>query len=316
LTTKGGSGIKAFSTVHDRTIVILTVLIVLAFTFAVVSAQPMAKTEALLISTSQSASLRPSSHASQSPISVAGSFDADMNDHDSAAASALFADGATASDLDNIAWCYAGGLPGCGTVLVYEGTTRIRGWLDQLVSMNVQLNETQGFYVSGNNVSWTVGFTADPYRKLGIASLETNLNATVDNGKFSSLSIGLTLESIRKLSLAIAASHASPYSAMAGGAAFGLVFLGLVFPTIGVYYVSRVKRLFASVPHLGRPWVLLGGGVGALFVSVLLFLLRDLIGISARIADPLLSVALTASSFLVMSSMILMKRVMLGESGE
>jgi len=288
----------------EKTIILLVSLILLAFTFTKVFAEPRA----------QPGSWKPSIHASQSPISVATSFDADLNTHDSAAAVALFADGAILYDINNIVGCPSG--PHCGTEFVYIGTAQIGPWLDYLVSINIQLNETHVFDVSGNNVSWTVGFSDDPYRELGIAPLETNVNATVVNGKFSSLSIGFTLESIRKLATAIAASEASPYSAMAGGVGFGFVFLGLVFPAIGVYYVSRVKQLFATVPHIDRPWVLLGGGVGALFVSVLLFLLRDLLVISAGIADPLLIVTLTASSFLVMSSMILMKRVMLGESDE
>jgi hypothetical protein len=302
LTTKGGNGVKASPTVHDRTIVVLTVLIVLAFTFAAVSAQAGAKTEESLVS------------ASQSPASLAASFDDELNDHNSSAALALFADGATLFDLNNIAWCP--GSAHCGTEIVYVGSAQIGGWLDQLVSVNVQLNETHVFHVSGNNVSWAVGFSDDPFREIGIALLEANVNATVDNGKFSSFSIGLTVESIRKLSLAIAASHTSPYLAMAGGVAFGSIFLGLVFPAVGVYYVSRVKRLFATVPHLDKPWLLLGAGLGVLFVSVLILSLRGLAGVSVELVDPLFSAMLTICAFLVMTSMILMKRVMLGESDE
>jgi hypothetical protein len=302
LTRKGGNDVKSSPTVHDRTIVILTILIVLTFTFAVVSGQPGAKNEEPLISTSQS------------PASLAASFDNDLNNHNSSGALTLFADGATLYDINDIAGCPSG--PHCGTEFDYVGTAQIGPWLDYLVSVNVQLNETHVSHVSGNNVSWTVGFSDDPYRKLGVAPLETNMNATVDNGKFSSLSVGLTLESIRKLSLAIAASRASPYSAMAGGAAFGFLFLGLVFPTVGVYYVSKVKRLFATVPHLDKPWMLLGAGLGVLFVSVLILSLRDLGGISVELFDPLFSATLTICAFLVMASMILMKRVMLGESDE
>ena len=302
MTTKRGNDVKFSPTVHDRTIVILTVLIVLAFTLAVVSAQPWAKTEEPLISTSQS------------PARLAASFDDDLNNHNASAALALFADGATLFDINDIAGCPSD--IHCGTEFVYVGTAQIGPWLDYLVSINVQLNETHWFHVSGNNVSWPVGFSADQYRKLGIAPLETNVNATVDNGKFSSLSIGLTLESIRKLSLAMAASRTSPYSAMAGGVGFGFLFLGLVFPAVGVYYVSRVKRLFATVPHLDKPWLLLGGAVGALFVSVLLLSFREITGISAGIVDSLFSVTLTICAFLVMASMILMKRVMLGEPDE
>jgi len=299
--------------------ILLAVLILLAFTFARAFAQPQTQPE----------NLKLLSHASESPSSVASSFDADLNNHNSSAALTLFADGATVSDLSDIALCSQS--TNCngfyfGRVGAYVGTTQIRGWLDQLVSINVQLNDTRYvFDVSGNNVSWRVDVSVDEYRMLGVSPLEANLRATVENGKFSSLSIELTVESARKLSgalaanraaAALAANRASAYSVMAGGVAFSFIFLGLVFPAVGVYYVSRVKRLFATVPNLDKPWVLLGGGVGALFVSVLLLLLSDMLGISAGIVDPLFSVTLTICAFLVMSSMILMKRVMLGESDE
>ena len=304
MTTKGGSGIKAFSTVHDRTIVVLTVVIVLAFTFGAVSAQSGAKTEAPLIS------------ASQSPISLATSFDNDLNNHNASAALALFADNATVSDLSSIAECSVESAY-CLYPSYFVGTTQIRGWLDAFVDSDVQLNETRTIQVSGNNVSWNVGVSVDAYRKLGMAQLVVaDVNATVDNGKFSLLAIGLTAESTRTVLVALAASHKSPYSALAGGLAFGVILLGFVFPAVGVYYISRVKQLFATVPHLDKPWVLLGGGVGMLFLSVLLLTLRDITGTSAGIVDPLFSVTLAVCAFLVMSSMLLMKRVMLGESHE
>jgi len=302
LTTKGGSGIKVFSTVHERTIVVLTVLIVLAFTFAVVSAQPGGKIEGFI-------------STSQSPAYLASAFDYDLNNHNASAALTLFADNATVSDLSSIAECSVESAY-CLYPSYFVGTTQIRGWLDAFVSSNVQLNETRTIQVSGNNVSWRVGVSVDAYRKVGIAQLVADVNATVENDKFSLLAIGLTAESTRTVLVALAASHKSPYSALAGGVAFGVILLGFVFPAVGVYYVSRVKRLFATVPHLDKPWALLGGGVGMLFLSVLLLTLRDVTGISAGIVDPLFSVTLTACAFLVMSSMFLMKRVMLGESHE
>ena len=302
--TNRSNVIKAPRKANKKTMILLAVLVLLAFTVARAFAQPQTQPE----------NLKRLSHASESPSSVASSFDADLNSHNSSAALALFADGATVSDLSNIAWCSPLS-QFCG-LATYVGTTEIRGWLDQLVNINVQLNNTQTFHVSGNNVSWGVQVSLDEYRSLGIAPLEANVSATVENGKFNSLSIELTVESTRKLSVALAANRTPTNSLMAGGAAFGFIFLGLIFPAVGVYYVSRVKQLFATVPHLDKPWVLLGGGVGTLFVSVLLLSLREINGISAGIVDPLFSVTLTICAFLVMSSMILMKRVMLGESDE
>jgi hypothetical protein len=303
--TNSGNVIEASRKANKKTIILLAILVLLAFTFARAFAQPQTQPE----------DLKPLRHASQFSSSIASSFDVDLNNHDSAAALALFADGAIVSDLSNIA-CLPGPPPFCQGSNVFVTKTQIRGWLEQLVSINVQLNETQTFHMSGNNVSWAVDVSVDEYRRLGVAPLEANVNAVVENGKFSSFSIELTAESTGKLSSAYATNRASPYSVMAGGLAFGVFFLGLIFPAVGVYYISRVKRLFATAPGLDKPWVLLGAGVGALFVSVLLVLLRDVTGISARIVDPFFGVTLTICAFLVMSSMILMKRVMLGESDE
>lgn len=296
---------KVSGKTDKKTMILLAITVVLVFAFVTGFAQ----------SQTQPKNLNPISHPSQSPSSVASSFDADLNNHNSSAALALFADGATVSDLSNIA-CLPGPPPICKGSNEFVTKTQIRGWLEQLVSINVQLNQTQIFHVSGNNVSWAVEISVDEYRRLGVAPLEANVNATIENSKFTSFSIELTAESTEKLSLAYATNRTSPYSVMAGGVAFGIIFLGLIFPAIGIYYVSRVKRLFATVPHLDKPWVLLGIGLGSLFVSVLLVLLRDVAGISAGVVDPLFDVTLTICAFLVMASMILMKRVMLGELDE
>jgi len=299
-----GKAVEASRKANGKTITVVATLILLAFTFGRVFAQPQT-----------SETPKPFAHAYQSPSSIAISFDADLSNHNASAALALFADSATVSDLSNIA-CLPGPPPTCQGQPEFTTKTQIRGWLEQLVGMNVQLNGTQGFQVSGNKVSWAVQVSVDEYRRLGVAPLEADVNATVENGKFSSLSIELTPQSVEKLSDAYATNRASPYSVMAGGVAFGVIFLGLVFPAVGVYYVSKVKRLFASVPHLDKPWLLLGAGLGVLFVSVLLLLLRDVSGLSESIIDPIFDATLATCAFLVMSSMHLMKRVMLGVSDE
>jgi len=296
--------VKASRKAKRKTVILLTIAVFLTFAFARVSAHPQTLIGAVTLS-----------HVSQSAISLVSSFDADMNDRQASAALALFEDGATVMDLSNIA-CLPGPPPSCQGQNVFVGKAQIDGWLQQLIAINVQLNQAPPIQVSGNNVSWAVTVSVDEYRRLNVAPLDAYVNATVENQKFSSLSIELTAESTTRLSEAYVASRASPYSVMASGAAFGLILLGLIFPAVGVYYVSRVKRLFATVPHLDKPWVLLGCGVGALFVSVLLSSIRDVNGVSAGIVDPLFGVTLTICAFLVMSSMLLMKRVMLGESDE
>jgi len=254
---------------------------------------------------------------SQSPASVIVSFEAALNTHDFAAALALFADGAVVSDLSNIA-CLPGPPPLCpaGPWNVFTTKTQIRGWLEQLVKVNVQLKETGTLQETGNNLTWSLDVSVDEYRRLGVAPLAANANAIVEEGKISLLNIALSVESTSKLAAAYRTSRASSYSIMAGGIGFGMIFLGLVFPAAAVYYISRVKRLFAAVPRLDKPWILLGAGVGSLFVSVLLVALREVAGISASIADPLFDLVLVVCMFLVMSAMILMKRVMISEPDE
>jgi len=302
--THGENAIKA-PRKTKITILLLAALILLTLTFASASGSGQTQPKALKSST----------HVFQSATSLARSFDNDLNDHNSSAGLALFEDGATVSDLSNIA-CLPGPPPSCQGENVFIGKTQIRGWLEQLVGINVQLNETEPFQVSGSNVSWEVQVSVDEYRRLGVAPLNAAINGIVEDGKFSYLSIGLTADSTSKLAEAYAASRATPYSVMAGGVGLGVIFLGLVFPAVGVYYVSKVKRLFASVPHLDKPWLLLGAGLGVLFVSVLLLLLRYMGGVSSAAIDPLLDLTLTICAFLVMSSMFLMKRVMIGGSNE
>jgi hypothetical protein len=281
----------------------LTILIILTFAFATrVFAQPQA----------QPSELKAASSASQSPSSVIGSFEAALNSHDSTAALALIADGAVVSDLSNIA-CLPGQPPFCQGYNVFTTKTQIRGWVEQLVKINVQLKETGAFQERGNNVTWTLEVTVDEYRRLAVAPLDANASAVIQDEKITSLTIVLTGESTSKLAVAYARNRASPYAVMAGGIGFGIIFLGLVFPAAGVYYVSRVKRLFATVPRLHKPWILLGAGVGSLFITMILVTLRDVVGLSTSIVDPIFSVVLVICAFLVMLAMILMKRVMIGE---
>jgi len=283
---------------------VLGTVVLLTFTFGVSTlAQP------------QPLALTPADHVFQSPSSVVSSFDSDLNNHDSAAALALFADGSMVSDTSNIA-CLPGPPPFCRGYNVFSTQTQIRGWLEQLVKENVQLKETQPLQVVGNNVTWVVEISLDEYRRLGVAPLEADANAVVQEGKISSLTIALTSESTNRLSLAYAQNRASPYAIMASGIGFGMIFLGFVFPAAAVYYISRVKRLFATVPRLDKPWILLGAAVGALFISVLLEALRDIAGMSTSVVDIVFGVTVVVCSFVVMLAMVLMKRVMIGEADE
>jgi hypothetical protein len=259
----------------------------------------------------------PLSHAEQGDSAIATAFDMALNNHDPDAALALFSDSAIVSDPSNIACfsppCYSNPTLGIGA---FDTPVQIRGWLQQLVKENIEVKEVGSFNVTGNHVAWTVEITQDEYRRLNIAPLVATVEATVQGGKIDSLTIELTQESATKLALAYSSSQRAPYSGLAAGVSLGIFALGFVFPAAAIYYISRVKRLFASVPMLDRPWILLGAGVGSLLVSLLLESLSDFAGISASTSDSLFTAILAICAFFVMSAMVLMKRAMIGEPDE
>jgi len=246
--------------------------------------------------------------------SVVAAFDTAMNAHDSAAALLLFADDATMHDLSNIA-CLPGPPPFCGGSLTYTSATEIRGWLDQLVKENIQVKEQGNFSIVADNVTWSLDVSVDEYRRLNVAPLLANAQATIHEGKIEILTIGLDQESTRKLALGYAASERTPYAILASGIGFGMFILGLVFPAAAAYYISRVKSLFAAVPGLERPWVLLQAGVSSLFVAVLL------VGIGSQFETPppILNIAeylvVVLTGFFILVAMVLMKRVWADAAG-
>lgn len=253
----------------------------------------------------------------ESPAAVVTAFEVALNTHNVDVALSLFTDEAVVLDPSNIA-CWPGWMNiRCtpGFLPVYTATVQIRGWLQELADENIQVKEIGELENTGNNVTWTWKVSVDEYQRLNVAPLVGTGEATVEGNLIKYLKFVLSAESEQKLQAAFATVRQSPYSVAAGGFAFGIVALGLVFPSVAVYYISRVKRLFATVPRLDKPWMLLGAGVGMLFISVLLVALREVAGMSS-VVDPIFDAILAACAFLVMSAMILMKRVMIGEPDE
>lgn len=249
---------------------------------------------------------------------VASALDYDLNKHDSQAALELFNDSAVVYDLSNIV-CLPGPPPSCSASLgqiVFASKVQIRGWLEQLATENITVREVGGFNVTGDNVSWILEVTVNEYRRLNVAPLVATAQATIHKGKIDSLTVKLTPDSLTKLSLAYSSSQRGPYSILATGLSLGVITFGLVFPAAAIYYISRVKRLFATVPMLDKPWILLGAGVGALLVSLLLEMIGDLTGVSPGTTDSVFTALLAICAFFVMSSMLLMKRVIIGEADE
>ncbi len=255
----------------------------------------------------------------QNPAAAVAALEVAVNTHNVAVALSLFTDDAVVLDPSNIACVYGAIGIRCqpATILsVVTSKAQIRGWLQLLAEENIHVDEIGAFQSTGNNVTWTWEVSVDEYRRLNVAPLVGTGEATVQGDLIKYLKFVLSPESEQKLQAAFATVRQSPYSVAAGGFAFGIVALGLVFPGVAVYYISRVKRLFATVPRLDKPWMLLGAGVGALFISVLLVALRDIAGMSTSVVDPLFDVILAVCAFFVMSAMILMKRVMISEPDE
>ncbi|MGD0177564.1 MAG: hypothetical protein ABSA50_11930 [Candidatus Bathyarchaeia archaeon] len=252
------------------------------------------------------------------PVQVLHTFEVQLNAHNVNAALALFTDNAVVYDPTTIS-CYGGTGSSCepGNIIIsYTSKTQIRGWLQYLAQVDIEVKEAGVPQIAGSNVTWTWQVSNNGYRTLNIAPLVGAGEAILQGNLIKYFSFRLSADSIGKLTAALAASSRSPYSVAGVSIAFSLVALGMVFPGVAVYYVSRVKRLFASVPKLDKPWILLGAGVGVLFVSVLLVALREVAAISTSVADPLFDVILAVCAFFVMSAMILMKRVMISEPDE
>lgn len=86
-----------------------------------------------------------------------------------------------------------------------------------------------------------------------------------------------------------------------------LVVLALVIPGISIYYVSSVRRLFANLPRLERPWLLLASGIGMLSLALLSIAFWEL-GVLPRFWDTIHSMLLVASTLFLLAAMVLMKR--------
>jgi len=251
------------------------------------------------------------------PVEVLHAFEVQLNAHNMDGAIALFTDDAVVYDPTTIS-CSGGTGYFCEPSLStsYTSKTQIRGWLQYLAQVDIEVREVGVPQTTGNNVTWTWQVSNNGYRNLNIAPLVGAGEAVVQGNLIRYLGFRLSTDSIETLHAALAASSQSSFFIAGQSIAVGLVGLGLVFPAVAVYYVSRVKRLFDTVPNLGKPWILLGAGVGSLFISVVLVALREIGGMSTNVVDPIFDATLAACAFFVMSALILMKRVMISEPDE
>jgi hypothetical protein len=78
--------------------------------------------------------------------------------------------------------------------------------LASIVAQNIHFDLVAPRQVVGERVTWTNNTSVDPWRKLGIAPLQGQGDATVHGGKIVSLTITLTPDSMAKLQRAVASS--------------------------------------------------------------------------------------------------------------
>jgi len=269
-------------------------------------------------------------HASvsqQSPESVVAAFDAALNAHDVKGALDLFTDDGFVHDsaretysnsLGLLPGSYGALAPGVApmcfasasqtsAICVYSGKDKIGEWLQQLVVENIQAQEVGGFQTSGNNVTWNLAISDDNYRSLGVASLMEVGFAIVQGSKIQSLTLSLTPESSNELEAAFVKGERPEIAFGSGGLLVALAALGLILPLGSIYYISRVKSLFAAIPRLERPWLLLQVGVCLLLLDVVLTMFGNLLGIPSGIADIFGKAVLVASTGVVLVGMVLMK---------
>lgn len=88
----------------------------------------------------------------------------------------------------------------------------------------------------------------------------------------------------------------------------GIVILALVFAAAAIYYISRVRSRFASVPRLERPWLLLEVGAAMLSLALLSIGITPFVGISSDIWSAFHSAVLILSTVFFLAAMVLMKR--------
>jgi len=89
---------------------------------------------------------------------------------------------------------------------------------------------------------------------------------------------------------------------------YGVIAIGLLIPVFTLFYISRVRSLFAAVPRLERPWLLLEAGVVLLFASLLSTAISDSLTPTSSLLRPLGNVLLVLTAFFILYAMVTMKQ--------
>ncbi len=265
----------------------------------------------------------------QDPVSLIAAFDAALNAHDVDGALHLFTDKAIVRDGARETYTQltsnsmnAAAAPTCRIFgdtpsCLYEGPAQIQEWLQQLMLQeNIQVQAAGNYQTLAENVTWTLAVSIDAYRILHVAPLLETAKASIRDGKIQSLVLELTTESTTNLSAAVSKNKQETTNIFTGGFLAGILSLGLILPAAAVYYISKVRSLFAAVPRLERPWFLLLGGVSSLFIALLLLMIRNVLAFSIPSLDIVQYLFVVLTGGFILAAMVLMKQVWTIPSGE
>lgn len=87
-----------------------------------------------------------------------------------------------------------------------------------------------------------------------------------------------------------------------------LILAAVVVFILVIVYILKIKNTFASIPRLEKPWIVLEGGVGLLFLGVLMIAIKDVMGISFGYFDELDDGIIAVSAVFILVAMVMMKR--------
>jgi hypothetical protein len=82
---------------------------------------------------------------------------------------------------------------------------------------------------------------------------------------------------------------------------------GLICSAIAIYHIIRVKRTFAGLARLERPWLLLELGVVSLFIAALTIPIGELSQLIA-LFDLIQIAAVISAAFFILTAMVTMKQ--------
>jgi len=87
----------------------------------------------------------------------------------------------------------------------------------------------------------------------------------------------------------------------------GIAGVGVAFSAVAIYYITGLKKGFAGLRRLERPWLILGCGVASLIVAALAVPL-PVVATSIGLLHLVQILAVVLAAFFILTAMVLMKQ--------